>query len=42
MMVSLYPIVTFILSIFILHESFSVMKIIGVVVMLTGAYLMTR
>lgn len=42
MMVSLYPIVTFILSIFILHESFSIMKIVGVIVMLTGAYLMTR
>ena len=42
MMVSLYPIVTFILSIFILHEQFSIMKIIGVVVMLAGAYLMTR
>ena len=42
MMVSLYPIVTFILSIFILHESFSMMKIVGVIVMLTGAYLMTR
>lgn len=42
MMVSLYPIVTFILSIFILHESFSIMKIIGVVVMLAGAYMMTK
>jgi len=42
MMVSLYPIVTFILSIFILHEQFSVMKIIGVAVMLAGAYLMTK
>lgn len=42
MMVSLYPIVTFILSIFILHEQFSIMKIIGVAVMLAGAYLMTR
>lgn len=42
MMVALYPIVTFILSIFILHESFSMMKIIGVIVMLAGAYLMTR
>ena len=42
MMVSLYPIVTFILSIFILHEQFSMMKIVGVFVMLVGAYLMTR
>lgn len=42
MMVSLYPIVTFILSIFILHESFSIMKIIGVAVMLAGAYMMTK
>jgi len=42
MMVSLYPIVTFILSIFILHEQFSMMKIIGVIVMLAGAYLMTK
>lgn len=42
MMVALYPIVTLILSVFILHESFSIMKIIGVVVMLVGAYIMTR
>lgn len=42
MMISLYPIVTFILSIFILHEQFSMMKIIGVIVMLAGAYMMTR
>lgn len=42
MMVSLYPIVTFILSIFILHEHFSVMKIIGVVVMMVGAYLLSQ
>jgi drug/metabolite transporter (DMT)-like permease len=42
MMVSLYPIVTFILSIFILHEQFSMMKIFGVIVMLAGAYLMTK
>lgn len=42
MMVALYPIVTFILSIFILHEQFSMMKILGVVVMLAGAYIMTR
>lgn len=42
MMVALYPIVTFILSIFILHEQFSIMKIIGVIVMLAGAYMMTK
>lgn len=42
MMVSLYPIVTFILSIFILHEQFSILKILGVFVMLAGAYLMTK
>lgn len=42
MLVALYPIVTFILSIFILHEQFSVMKIIGVIIMLAGAYVMTR
>ena len=42
MMVSLYPIVTFILSIFILHEQFSMMKIFGVIVMLAGAYMMTK
>jgi len=42
MMVALYPIVTFILSIFILHEQFSMMKILGVIVMLVGAYIMTR
>ncbi len=42
MMVALYPIVTFILSIFILHEQFSMMKILGVIVMLAGAYIMTR
>jgi drug/metabolite transporter (DMT)-like permease len=42
MLVALYPIVTFILSIFILHEQFSIMKIIGVVIMLAGAYIMTK
>jgi drug/metabolite transporter (DMT)-like permease len=42
MMVSLYPIVTFILSIFILHEHFSVLKVAGVIVMLAGAYMMTK
>lgn len=42
MMICLYPIVTFILSIFILHEQFSVWKIFGVFVMLVGAYLMTK
>lgn len=42
MMVSLYPIVTLILSIFILHENFSIMKILGVIVMLTGAYMLTK
>ena len=42
MMVSLYPIVTLILSVFILHEDFTIMKIAGVIVMLAGAYLMTR
>lgn len=42
MMVSLYPIVTFILSIFILHEEFSIVKIIGVVTMLAGAWMMTK
>ena len=41
MMVSLYPIVTLILSVFILHESFSFTKIIGVIVMVIGAYLLT-
>jgi drug/metabolite transporter (DMT)-like permease len=42
MMVCLYPIVTFILSIFILHEQFSAWKIGGVAVMLLGAYLLTK
>ncbi len=40
MMVSMYPVVTLILSVFILHESFSVWKIIGVATMLLGAYLL--
>ena len=42
MMICLYPIVTFILSIFILHEQFSIWKITGVAVMLVGAYLLTK
>ena len=42
MMICLYPIVTFILSIFILHEQFSMWKIAGVFVMLVGAFLMTK
>lgn len=41
MMISLYPVVTFILSIFILHEDFTILKIIGVVVMLTGAAILS-
>jgi drug/metabolite transporter (DMT)-like permease len=42
MMISLYPVVTLILSIFILHENFTVYKVIGVIVMLAGAYLLTK
>lgn len=42
MMISLYPVVTLILSAFILHEQFSIYKIMGVVVMLGGAYLLTK
>jgi drug/metabolite transporter (DMT)-like permease len=42
MMISLYPIVTLILSIFILHEDFTMNKVLGVIVMLSGAYLLTK
>lgn len=42
MMISLYPVVTLILSVFILHENFSIMKIIGVIVMLSGAYMLGK
>ena len=42
MMVCLYPIVTFVLSIFILHEQFSMWKIVGVATMLLGAYFLTK
>jgi drug/metabolite transporter (DMT)-like permease len=40
MLVSLYPIVTLILSVFILHETFTITKIIGIMVMVVGAYLL--
>ncbi len=42
MMISLYPIVTLILSVFILHEHFTPWKIAGVATMLAGAYMLTR
>jgi len=42
MMVSMYPVVTLILSVFILHEHFTFYQIIGVIVMLIGAYLLTK
>ncbi len=42
MMICLYPIVTLILSVFILHEHLTPFKFIGVVVMLAGAYMLTK
>lgn len=42
MMISLYPVVTLILSVFILHQHFTVWKIVGVVTMLVGAYILTK
>jgi drug/metabolite transporter (DMT)-like permease len=42
MMICLYPIVTLILSIFILHEHLTPFKFIGVAVMLAGAYMLTK
>jgi len=42
MMISLYPVVTLILSVFILHENFTISKIVGVAVMLFGAYLLGK
>lgn len=42
MMVCLYPVVTLILSVLILHENFTFWKIIGVAVMLLGAYLLNK
>ena|SRR5579885_598864 len=42
MMISLYPVVTLILSVFILHEHITVTKFIGVAVMLIGAYLLMK
>lgn len=42
MMISLYPIVTLILSIFILHQHFSLWKIAGVITMLAGTYMLTK
>lgn len=42
MMISLYPVVTLILSVFILHEHFTPWKIAGVVTMLAGAYMLTK
>lgn|SRR5574337_1226681 len=42
MMISLYPVVTLILSIFILHQHFSPWQLIGVVLMLSGVYLMMK
>jgi drug/metabolite transporter (DMT)-like permease len=41
-MISLYPVVTLILSVFILHENFTISKIVGVAVMLFGAYLLGK
>jgi drug/metabolite transporter (DMT)-like permease len=42
MMISLYPIVTLILSVFILHEHITLIKFIGIIVMLAGAYMLTK
>lgn len=41
MFISLYPIVTLILSIIFLNEHFSMLKIFGVIVMIVGAYLLS-
>lgn len=40
MLISLYPLVTLILSALFLNEQFTVMKIIGIVTMVTGAILL--
>lgn len=42
MMISLYPVVTLILSIFILHQHFNPWQLVGVVLMLSGVYLMMK
>jgi len=42
MMISLYPVVTLILSVFILHQHFSIWKFVGVAVMLLGAWMLTK
>lgn len=41
MLVSLYPIVTLILSVFILHEQFSINKIVGIIIMILGAIILS-
>ena len=42
MMISLYPVVTLILSVFILHQQLNIWKFVGVAVMLVGAWLLTK
>lgn len=42
MMISLYPVVTMILSIFILHQHFNVWKLVGVATMMLGTYLLMK
>lgn len=42
MMISLYPVVTLILSIFILHQHFSAWKLAGVALMLLGTWFLTK
>lgn len=42
MMISLYPVVTLILSIFILHQHFSTWKLVGVALMLLGTWFLTK
>jgi drug/metabolite transporter (DMT)-like permease len=41
MLVSLYPVVTLLLSAIFLHEQFSTGKIIGILTMIVGAFLLT-
>jgi EamA-like transporter family. len=42
MLVSLYPVVTLVLSAIFLHEQFSALKITGVVLMIVGAFCLSR
>ena len=41
MLITLYPIVTLILSVLFLHEQFTTLKIIGIISMVAGAFLLS-